>query len=387
MFAHFQRLSLAFHESYTTGRMISRLTSDFDAINDMFTLGLDTVITAVLSVVSVGIILLVLDWRLGLVCLTGFVPLYFLSRWYQRESSAAYRNTRSAVALVIVQFTESLRGIRAVHAFRRQERNDEIFQELSEGYRITMTRSFQLLGIYWPGIVLIGNLTTAAVLLYGGLQVIDGNMQVGVLASFVLYLRRFFEPLAEVSQFYDSFQGAAAGLEKLAGVLDEEPRVSLPEHGAPPPDGGFSGSVEFRHVRFGYREGTEVLSDFELRIPAGQTVALLGSHRSGQEHRRQAARPLLRPARRSGPHRLGRPARSLGGGPPRRGRHGDPGELPLLGHRGREHPLRSPRCVRRRSDRRRESGRCRSLRRRARRRLRRATSASRARISRRANAS
>ncbi len=186
------------------------------------------------------------------------------------------------MALVIVQFTESLRGIRAVHAFRRQERNDEIFQELSEGYRISMTRSFQLLGIYWPGIVLIGNLTTAAVLLYGGLQVIDGNMQVGVLASFVLYLRRFFEPLAEVSQFYDSFQGAAAGLEKLAGVLDEEPRVSFPEHGAPLPDGGFGGSVEFRHVRFGYREGTEVLSDFELRIPAGQTVALLGATGAGK---------------------------------------------------------------------------------------------------------
>ena len=317
--------------------MISRLTSDFDAINDMFTLGLDTVITAVLSVVSVGIILLVLDWRLGLVCLTGFVPLYFLSRWYQRESSAAYRNTRSAVALVIVQFTESLRGIRAVHAFRRQERNDEIFQELSEGYRITMTRSFQLLGIYWPGIVLIGNLTTAAVLLYGGLQVIDGNMQVGVLASFVLYLRRFFEPLAEVSQFYDSFQAAAAGLEKLAGVLDEEPRVPFPEHGAPPPDEGFSGSVEFRHVRFGYREGTEVLSGFDLQIPAGQTVALLGATGAGKS---TVARLLARFYDPLGGAVLidsHRPARSLGGGPPRRGRHGDPGELPLLGHRGREH--------------------------------------------------
>lgn len=282
VFAHFQRLSLAFHERYTTGRMISRLTSDLDAINDMFTLGLDTLITAVLSVVSVGVILLVLDWRLGLVCLSGFIPLYYLSRWYQRESSAAYRNTRSAVALVIVQFTESLRGIRAVHAFRRQARNDEIFQDLSEGYRTSMTRSFKLLGIYWPGIVLIGNLTTAAVLLYGGTQVIGGSMQVGVLASFVLYLRRFFEPLAEVSQFYDSFQGAAAGLEKLAGVLDEEPGVPMPDHGASPPEGGFLGNVEFRGVRFGYREGTDVVSEFELSIPAGQTVALLGVTGAGK---------------------------------------------------------------------------------------------------------
>ena len=167
VFAQFQRLSLAFHERYTTGRMISRLTSDLESINDMFTLGLDTLVNAVLSVVGVGVVLLVLDLPLGLVCLSGFIPLFFLTRWYQRKSTIAYRNTRNAMALVIVHFTESLRGIRAVHAFRRQPRNDEIFGHLSEGYRTAMTRSFQLLGIYWPGIVLVGNLTTAAVLLYG----------------------------------------------------------------------------------------------------------------------------------------------------------------------------------------------------------------------------
>ncbi len=282
VFAQFQRLSLAFHERYTTGRMISRLTSDLESINDMFTLGLDTLVNAVLSVVGVGVVLLVLDLPLGLVCLSGFIPLFFLTRWYQRKSTIAYRNTRNAMALVIVHFTESLRGIRAVHAFRRQPRNDEIFGHLSEGYRTAMTRSFQLLGIYWPGIVLVGNLTTAAVLLYGGARVIDHQMEVGVLAAFVLYLRRFFEPLAEVSQFYDSFQAAAAGLEKLAGVLDEEPGVPMPMHGAAIPEGGLKGAVEFRGVRFGYRDGTDILAGFDLQIPAGQTVALLGATGAGK---------------------------------------------------------------------------------------------------------
>jgi ATP-binding cassette subfamily B protein len=282
VFAHFQRLSLAFHERYTTGKMISRLTSDLEAINDMFTLGLDTLVNAVLSVVFVGVILLVLDLPLGLVCLTGFIPLWFLTRWYKRESTAAYRNTRNAVALVIVHFTESLRGIRAVHAFRRQPRNDELFGHLSERYRAAMSRSFQLLGIYWPGIVLVGNLTTAAVLLYGGIRVIDGQMEVGVLAAFVLYLRRFFEPLAEVSQFFDSFQAAGAGFEKLAGVLDEEPGVPMPEHGAPLPERGLEGMVDFSGVRFGYRDGTDVLSGFDLHITAGQTVALLGATGAGK---------------------------------------------------------------------------------------------------------
>jgi ATP-binding cassette subfamily B protein len=282
VFGHFQLLSLAFHERYTTGRMIARLTSDFDSINDMFNLGLDTFVNALLSIVGVGIILVVLDVPLGLVCLAGFIPLYFLTRWYQRESTAAYRETRNTMALVIVHFTESLRGIRAVHAFRRQGRNDEIFAQLSESYRKAMSRSFQLLGIYWPGILLVGRLSTAAVLFYGGWRVIGGQMQIGVLASFILYLQRFYEPLAEVSQFYDSFQAAAAGFEKLSGVLDEPPGVPFPSSGAPLPAGGLKGAVDFSHVSFSYRSGADIITNFDLHIPAGQTVALLGATGAGK---------------------------------------------------------------------------------------------------------
>jgi len=282
VFAHFQRLSLAFHERYTSGRMISRLTSDMDSISAMLDAGLDTLVTAVLSIVTVGTILLVLDMPLGLVSLVSFVPLLLLSRWYQRRSTVAYRRTREAIALVIVHFTESLRGIRAVHAFRREPRNNEIFIGLNEDYRQTMTTSFQLLTLYWPGIRLIGNVTTAVVLLVGGLRVIDGDMKVGVLASFVLYLRRFFEPIADVSQFYDSFQGAAAAVEKLAGVLDEDPSVHLPETSARLPERGWQGEVEFHEVSFGYRQDAPVLHRFEFRVPAGQTVALLGKTGAGK---------------------------------------------------------------------------------------------------------
>jgi ABC-type multidrug transport system fused ATPase/permease subunit len=282
VFAHFQRLSLAFHERYTSGRMISRLTSDMDAISAMLDAGLDTLVTAVLSIVTVGTILLILDLPLGLVALASFIPLLWLSRWYQRRSTVAYRSTREAIALVIVHFTESLRGIRAVHAFRREPRNNEIFTGLNEDYRQTMTRSFQLLTLYWPGIRLIGNVTTAVVLLVGGLRVIGGDMRVGVLASFVLYLRRFFEPIADVSQFYDSFQGAAAAVEKLAGVLDEAPSVPLPATSKALPSHQWQGDVRFRNVSFGYREDVAVLQEFELHIPAGQTVALLGKTGAGK---------------------------------------------------------------------------------------------------------
>jgi ABC-type multidrug transport system fused ATPase/permease subunit len=282
VFGHFQRLSLSFHESYTSGRVISRLTSDFDAINALLDAGLDTLVTSILTICTITAILLVLDWPLALVSLVSLVPLFFLSRWYQKRSTVAYRRTREAIALVIIHFTESLRGIRAVQAFRREPRNDEIFRDLDERNRQAMTESFQLLTVYWPGIRLVGNITTAVVLLYGGLRVIDGHMGVGILAAFVLYLRQFFEPMAEVSQFYDSFQGAAAGIEKLAGVLDETPKVATPEVSTGLPDGEFRGAVEFDHVDFGYRTGREIVHDFSLRIEAGQTVALLGNTGAGK---------------------------------------------------------------------------------------------------------
>jgi ABC-type multidrug transport system fused ATPase/permease subunit len=239
-------------------------------------------VTAGLSIVSVAVILLLLDLRLGLVALATCLPLLALSRWYQRRSTVAYRRTRETIALVIVHFTESLRGIRAVQAFRREPRNDEIFDEVNGMYRESMTRSFQLLTIFWPGIRVVGNLTTAVILVYGGLSVIDGSTQVGVLAAFLLYLRRFFEPMGDVSQFYDSFQGAAAGLEKLAGVLDEASGVAFPATPAEPPEGGWRGEVRFRGVGFSYRDGTPILQDFDLEVPAGQTVAVLGRTGTGK---------------------------------------------------------------------------------------------------------
>jgi ABC-type multidrug transport system fused ATPase/permease subunit len=145
-----------------------------------------------------------------------------------------------------------------------------------------MTTSFQLITVYWPGIRLVGNVTTAAVLLYGGDRVIGGHMGVGVLAAFVLYLRQFFEPMAEVSQFYDSFQGAAAGIEKLAGVLDEVPKVVIPAQSTGAPEAEFRGQITVADVSFGYRVGREILHDFSLQIPAGQTVALLGNTGAGK---------------------------------------------------------------------------------------------------------
>jgi ATP-binding cassette, subfamily B, bacterial len=282
LFAHFQRLPVAFHERYTSGRVISRQTSDIDSLSDLFEEGLDSLVSAVFSLLLVGAGMLLLDWPLALVVLAGFVPLVVLTLWFRRESATAYRHGREAIASVIVHFVETFGGIRAVQAFRRERRNEEIFSVLNARYAKASLRSMRLVAVYSPGITLIGNLATGAVLLYGGLRVADGDIKVGVLATFLLYLQRFFDPLQDLSQFYNTFQSAGAALEKISGVLDEPPAVPEPTAPARLPDRNGTGrEVGLRGVRFGYRDAV-VLPGLDLVIPAGQTVALVGETGAGK---------------------------------------------------------------------------------------------------------
>ncbi|WP_396888388.1 ABC transporter ATP-binding protein [Micromonospora craniellae] len=282
VYAHFLRLPVAFHERYTSGRMISRLTSDIDSIAELVDGGVENLVMAALTIVSVAGILLWLDLPLASVTLLAFPLLFWLSRWFARASAAAYRRTREAMALVIVHFVESMRGIRAVQAYRREARNQDIFDSVNDDYQHSSRHAFRLIATYAPGIKLIGNVTVAVVLCYGGARVLGGETGVGVLAAFLLYLRRFFEPMQELSQFYNSLQSATAALEKLAGVLDERPEVAEPARPVPLPHGPTRGAVEFRDVSFGYHTGREILTGLDLRIPAGQTVALIGPTGAGK---------------------------------------------------------------------------------------------------------
>ncbi|HUQ40104.1 MAG TPA: ABC transporter ATP-binding protein [Acidimicrobiales bacterium] len=279
LFAHFQRLSLAFHEHYTSGRVISRLTSDVEALSELLATGMQDLVTAALSIGGVAIVLLFLDLPLGLATLAVFPLIIALTIWFRARSSEAYRASREAVALVIVHFVESLGGIRAVQAFRREPRNQEIFEEVNARYRDANIWSGKLGAVYGPGVRGLGHVTTAVVLLYGGTRVLDEQISLGVLAAFLLYVRRFFEPMQELAQFYNVFQSAAAGLEKLSGVLEEP--LSVPEPVAPVPLPEAAGEVRFDHVRFGYREKV-VLPDLDVTIPAGQTVALVGETGAGK---------------------------------------------------------------------------------------------------------
>ena len=279
LFAHVQELSLSFFERYTSGRIISRLTSDIEALNELLATGLTSAITAVVSVVAITAILIHLDTRLGVVTLVAMPLVLALTAWFRHNSARSYRAVRRAIVLVIVHYVESLGGIRAVHAFRREPRNQEIFEDVNGRYRDANIWSNRLASTFGPGIILLGRLTTTSVLLFGGYLVVQGQLTLGVLTAFVLYLRQFFEPMQDLSQFYNTFQAAGAALEKLAGVMEESPTV--PEPAAPVRLGDVKGSVAFEGVTFAYRD-KPVLHDIELAIPAGQILALVGETGAGK---------------------------------------------------------------------------------------------------------
>lgn len=280
VFLHTQKLSLEFHESYTSGRIISRQTSDLDAIRELLDSGINQLVQGILYMVFIAIALFTLDGVSGLVLFGSLVPLLILTRWFQVRSQKLFRRSRVASARLIVHFVETMTGIRAVKAFRKEKRNEEQFAGLVEDYRDANGRIIQLFGIYDPGLVLIGNITVAVVLLVGGFRVVDGQLAIGVLLAALLYTRRFFDPMEEMAMFYNSYQSAAAALEKISGVLEERPGV--PDPVRPVDLWDARGDVTFENVEFAYKADRVILPHFDLSIPAGQTIALVGSTGAGK---------------------------------------------------------------------------------------------------------
>ena len=212
VFLHTQKLSLEFHERYTSGRIIARQTSDLDSIRELLDSGINQLVQGALFMLFIAAALFALDWVSGLVLLGSLVPLAMLTRWFQVRSQRYFRQTRTASAKLIVHFVETMTGIRAVKAFRKQKRNETEFGGLVEDYRDVNSRVIQLFGLFDPGLVLIGNVALAVVLLVGGLRVATGQLEIGLLLAALLYTRQFYAPAQEMAMFYNSYQSAAAAL-------------------------------------------------------------------------------------------------------------------------------------------------------------------------------
>jgi ATP-binding cassette, subfamily B, bacterial len=281
IFGHAQALSLSFHESYTSGKIVSRLTSDMDSIDSLLDEGLDGLLSAGFTVAGVGIMMLWLDWPLALLVMAGFVPLVWVTRWFYRSSQDAYRGTRGAIAKIIVHFVETMNGMRAVQAFRREGRNEQIMDGLNGSFQEANRVALTVVARFTSTVRLVGNVSLALVLGIGAVRVADGGLQIGVLAAFTLYLRRFYDPLDDLAMFANAYTAASAALEKISGVLEERPGV--PDPIDPVALAHPRGEIRFADVEFRYSPDTPVvLPSLDLRIPAGQTVALVGPTGAGK---------------------------------------------------------------------------------------------------------
>jgi ABC-type multidrug transport system fused ATPase/permease subunit len=279
LFSHLTRLSVGYHERIPTGVTVSRLTSDIEALRQLVTEGITTLVVQGLTFVGVIVILFGYDWKLALVAFAIFPFLAVATAVFRVSSAGAYRRTREKVANVLATLQETISGIRVVQGFGRQEPAAEAFRAVNDDYREANMQTIRISASYFPLVEFLTAIGTALVLLFGGWRVLDGDLTVGVLVAFLGYVVIFFDPIQQLSQLYGTFQSAMAALEKTLGVLETEPTmVDPPDAKDLPP---ISGEIALRDVTFGYLD-EPVVRNINLTIRAGETVALVGPTGAGK---------------------------------------------------------------------------------------------------------
>ena len=281
LFRHLQRLSLGYYERNRAGVIISRLTNDVDALDQLVTEGVTALFRNTLLLIGSAVILFLLDWRLALATVTVIPLMAVATAIFRHRSSRAYRAVRERLGLVTATLAEDIAGMRVLQAFTRERTSQRRFREVNSRYRASNHQTVVLNGLYFPFVDLLSSVATAVVLGYGGYLTIEGEMTPGTLFAFILYVSNFFDPIQDLSQLYNTFLAAVAALDKIMDVLDEEPTVlDRPDARELP---RIDGHVRFDQVRFGYgRDGPEVLHGLDLDVPAGTTVALVGHTGAGK---------------------------------------------------------------------------------------------------------
>jgi ABC-type multidrug transport system fused ATPase/permease subunit len=280
LFGHLQRLSLGYFERNRAGVIISRLTNDVEALDQLVTDGVTSLVQNTLTLVGTAILLFVLDWELALATLAVIPFMFVATAIFRVRSTRAYRAVRERLGLVTATLAEDIAGMRMVQAFTREQRNIENFRAVADRYRESNMQTVVLNGWYFPFVDLLSSVALAVVLGYGGHLYFQGSVSLGTLFAFMLYVQNFFDPVQQLSQLYNTFLSATAALDKIMDVLDEEPTV-VDEPGAVAlPQ--VQGHVRFEDVRFSYGTGPEVLHGLELDVPPGTTVALVGHTGAGK---------------------------------------------------------------------------------------------------------
>jgi ABC-type multidrug transport system fused ATPase/permease subunit len=285
LFGHLQKLSLGFYERNRAGVLISRMTNDVEAIDQLVTDGVTTLAQSTLTLVGTAVLLFVLDWQLALATLTVIPLMIVATALFRIRSARAYAEVRERLGLVTATLAEDIAGMRMVQAFVREQRATENFAGVARRYRDANMQTVVLNALYFPFVSFLATLALAVVLGYGGHLYFDGAITLGTLFAFMLYVNNFFDPVQQLSQLYNTFLSAAAALDKIIGVLDEPPEV-FDRPGARPLE-RIGGHVRFEDVHFAYglrggELGEEVLHGIDLDVPAGTTVALVGHTGAGK---------------------------------------------------------------------------------------------------------
>ena len=280
VFAHLSRLGLDFYERERGGRILTRMTSDIEALSQLFQQGIVMLVASGLTAVGVAVVLFVIDWRLALVALSVVPPLLALTVWFRRASDRAYLRIRDKVALVMASLQESLSGARVVAAFAREDRNLAEFRAVADEHLDARLEGNRLSATYFPTVEFLGQVATALVVAYGSTLIRSGSLSAADLIAFILYLNVFFAPVQQLSQVFDTYQQARAAATKLGELLATP--VSTPEApGALPPD-ELGGALALDGVRFSYDADQWALDGVDLAITPGETVALVGRTGAGK---------------------------------------------------------------------------------------------------------
>jgi ABC-type multidrug transport system fused ATPase/permease subunit len=286
VFVHIQSMPIGFFTRRSPGVLISRMTNDIEALNQLVTSGVVTMFSSTLTLLGVVVILLLLDLQLALVTFLTFPLLAVASLVFRIVSAGAYKATRERIAAITAYLQESLSGVRVVRSFGQEPRHLSEMTELNEANRAVNMKTVYLNASYFPAVEMLSAVGTAVILLYGGSQAIDGAIQIGVIVAFVGYLNTFFDPIQQLSQLYTTYQQGMAALDKIFDLLDTEPEM-VDAPGAIDP-GTLRGEIELEGVWFSYGDSDEpgdgewALRDVDLHVPPGQTLALVGATGAGK---------------------------------------------------------------------------------------------------------
>ena len=280
LFGHLQTLDLGYYERTKAGVVISRVTNDIEALNSLVTDGPTTLVQNTITLVGSAAVLLYIDWRLALATLTVFPGMFVGTIIFRHFSARAYRRTRERLAEVTASLQEDISGVRVIQAFRREHANYRKVTAVNDEYRRANMTTVNAASVYFPYVSLLSGAALAVVLAYGGILVFDGTMTAGDLFVFIGLLANFFDPVQQLSQFYQQFLAGMAALDKIFDVMDTEPGMSDSDDATELPE--VRGDVRFEHLSFSYGGDVEVLHDVDFTVHAGQTVALVGHTGAGK---------------------------------------------------------------------------------------------------------